>query len=62
MRVRQLWEIWFRLRNGYWHDHPSAYEGWRNLQRRTDGSGWEMIDCGMRQMRQCLVCGYTEFR
>lgn len=39
-----------------------VYNTWRNLQRRTDGTGWEMIDCGMRQMRQCSQCGYTEFR
>lgn len=80
MKRRQISEIIFRFRKGYWCEHVKrveqpeilaegqftlnfkVYNTWRNLQRRTDGTGWEMIDCGMRQMRQCSLCGYTEFR
>lgn len=50
------------LPGGGWTHVQKRYNTWRNLQRRTDGSGWEMIDTGMRQMRQCYQCGFTEFR
>lgn len=47
----------FFLRYGVWCQHPVWCPG--NLGR---SDGWIMIDTGMRQMRRCAICEYTEFR